>query len=190
MGSAKVPAARPRSRAGSARPPSGPGTYAEAAQRRLRLRAPLGTVVILTALIWLVPSAGGRTLVGPARGPGPARLASFLVKNAAHRAGVDGTGSMTVPPVPAAPSRSTTLVFTYTADAAQGLTGGEVTLTVPPGWTQPSTASGAPGQVTASCPPGCVPSVSNMMITLSRVALAPRQSLTITYATAIAPRTP
>jgi len=97
---------------------------------------------------------------------------------------------MTVTPLTAAVSGSTTLVFTYAPDSAQDLKGGEVTLTVPAGWTPPSTTPGAPGNVSASCPAGCVPGASGMTIMVTRLSLIPGQVLTITYAGATSPGVP
>ena len=53
----------------------------------------------------------------------------------------DGVGTMSVSPTSAIEAVPTTLTFTYTAPSS-GLSSGAVTLTVPSGWTAPSTSSG------------------------------------------------
>jgi hypothetical protein len=94
-------------------------------------------------------------------------------------------GTMTVSPGTVVSSHPGTLIFTYGAGAAGLAPSGEVTLTVPPGWTPPSRAPGTAGYTTSR--PG-VPSVSGRRITVTRITLSPGQSITITYRPARAPR--
>jgi hypothetical protein len=89
----------------------------------------------------------------------------------------DGSGAFT-PSVSALPAGSgKTLTFTYTA-ASGGLGGGAVTLTVPAGWSPPSTTGSAPGFVTSSA--GSV-SISGQTITVPSLSPAGGGSFTVTY---------
>jgi hypothetical protein len=100
------------------------------------------------------------------------------------------SGTMQVDQSNVAASSTVTLIFTYTADPRGFLKGGTFTLTIPDGWTPPSTTSGSAGYVetTALCGQSyCSPTVSNMTVTLSRVTLNDGQSFTITYENAIVP---
>ena len=89
----------------------------------------------------------------------------------------DGVGTMSVSPQSAIEAVATTLVFTYTAPSS-GLSSGAVAVTVPSGWTAPSTTSGNAGYTTAST--GTV-SVASQVITVSGVTLSSSQTLTVTY---------
>ncbi len=89
----------------------------------------------------------------------------------------DGTGSMVIsPPTSVAGSRSNTLTFTYTA--ANDLSNGAVSFTVPQGWTAPTTTPGTAGYVTAS--KGTI-SVSGSVITVSGLSMASHTNLVIVY---------
>ena len=94
-------------------------------------------------------------------------------------AAADGSGAMAVTPAAvSAASTGRTLTFTYTA-ATGGLVGGLVRLTVPSGWSAPSTVDGsARGYTTAD--KGSA-SVSGQQISVSGVTLAAGQTLTIVY---------
>jgi hypothetical protein len=102
-----------------------------------------------------------------------------------------GPGTMQVGPGEVAASgKVDVLEFTYTADPNGFLKSGTFTLTVPDGWTTPTSASGTPGytSTTAQCGSGqCVPTVNNMTITLSRVILPRGGSFIIYYHAATAP---
>jgi adhesin/invasin len=90
----------------------------------------------------------------------------------------DGSGTLTtVTSSVTAGSIGNTIVFTYTA-AAGGMTAGKVQLTVPAGWSAPSTTGAAAGYTTAST--GTV-GVAGQVITISNVTLAANAVLTITY---------
>ena len=89
----------------------------------------------------------------------------------------DGTGTVEVSPHRATAESTSTLIFTYTAGGC-AVTDGIVALTVPAGWTLPSTVPGMAGYVTASI--GSV-SVSGAMMMVSGVTLAAGQQFTITY---------
>ena len=98
-----------------------------------------------------------------------------------------GAGTITVSPRQAVAGRAKTLTFTYTAPDGGLAPFGEVTVQVPAGWTAPSRTRGRAGY--ASSGEGAV-SVSGRLITVTGVALAAGQQLTITYAAGIAPRLP
>lgn len=100
---------------------------------------------------------------------------------------------MTVSPGAVLASVPATLAFVYSLEPRGCLKGGDVALTVPTRWTRPSdsTVPGTPGQVMASCIPGCKLTVVNTMtIMLTGVSLYSGQSLFIIYADATAPGTP
>ena len=84
---------------------------------------------------------------------------------------------MSVSPSTVLVGSSDTLTFTYTA-AAGGMSSGSVTVSVPSGWSAPSTASGTAGYTTAST--GTV-SVAGPLITVSGVTLSSGSTLTLTY---------
>ena len=94
----------------------------------------------------------------------------------------DGSGTVSVMPaqVPAS-STGNQLVFTYTA-ATGGVAGGTVAVSVPAGWTPPSSTAGQPGYVTASGGTGGdTVSVTGQTITVSGVTLVAGATLQITY---------
>jgi hypothetical protein len=89
----------------------------------------------------------------------------------------DGSGALAVAPAAvSAGSGPTTLAFTYTAPTG-GVSGGTVTLTVPPDWTPP-VAGDAPGCTAASA--GTV-STDGQTIVLSGLTLRADTSAVITY---------
>ena len=90
----------------------------------------------------------------------------------------NGTGTMTVLPANAGNgSTGNTLTFTYTA-AAGGMSGGDVTVVAPAGWSAPSTTGTDPGYTTAST--GAV-SAAGQTITVSGVTLAGGATVTVVY---------
>jgi len=102
---------------------------------------------------------------------------------------------MTVDQPEVAVSSMVTLTFTYTASQpGSGFRAGTLTLTVPRGWTPPTTsAPGAPGytDTTAPCVDGfCPPKVTRMKITITGIYLLRGQSFTIRYNDATAPSSP
>jgi hypothetical protein len=99
---------------------------------------------------------------------------------------------MKVDPSEVAASSMVTLTFTYMArQPGSGFRAGMVTLTVPDGWTPPTTsASNAPGytDTTAPCGDGvCAPAVTGMTITIRGIYLLAGQSFTIRYNDTTAP---
>src|SRR5207302_2317541 len=88
----------------------------------------------------------------------------------------DGSGTLTTGTSTASASQTgQTITFTYTAPTG-GISNGAVTLTVPSGWSAPSTTGSAAGYTTASS--GTV-SVSGQTITVSSLTIAGGSNLTI-----------
>ena len=89
----------------------------------------------------------------------------------------DGTGTMVATTAYASSgSTGNTLVFTYTA--ANAITNGAVAITVPSGWSAPSTTGTSPGFVTAS--QGSV-AISGQQVIVSGVTLNTGQTMNIDY---------
>ena len=97
----------------------------------------------------------------------------------------DGLGTMTVDPssVPAATSMPFT--FTYQAGSCGAGAGGTVMVTVPPGWTHPSTTAGTPGFVTWTGTPQVL--VLGSMIVVPVGNLEPGTTISFEYQAAQAP---
>lgn len=90
----------------------------------------------------------------------------------------DGSGTVTVAPSSlTASSTANTLTFTYTA-AAEGVSGGEIEVSVPAGWPTPSTIGSSAGYTTSTC--GTV-AVSGTTIEITGVNLAGGATCTVTY---------
>jgi alpha-tubulin suppressor-like RCC1 family protein len=97
----------------------------------------------------------------------------------------DGSGQLSVDtPTVANGAKDVTLAFTYTADRG-GVKGGELTLTVPPGWSAPSPKPKDPGYVSSK---GVKLMVAGRTVTLPLKTLDRGASLSITYAGASAPK--
>jgi len=100
----------------------------------------------------------------------------------------DGHGAMSISPSSVAASSTTTLTMTFTAGTSMNSGGAHVAVTVPAGWTAPTTGAGA-GHVTAtnvSCSTAGPASVAGMTIDVPMQCGNTKQ-FTITYATATAP---
>jgi hypothetical protein len=100
----------------------------------------------------------------------------------------DGHGAMSISPSSVTPSSTTTFTMTFTAGTSQNSAGAHVAVTVPAGWTTPTTAAGA-GHVVATnvdCSSAGPASVSGMTIDVPMKCGNGKQ-FTITYATATAP---
>lgn len=91
--------------------------------------------------------------------------------------GVGGGGTLSVAPSSVTTGASTTLTFTYTAPAV-GVSNGELTLTVPSGWSAPSTTAASAGAVTSSCGSAAT---SAQTITVHNLSLAGGGTCTLTY---------
>jgi hypothetical protein len=93
----------------------------------------------------------------------------------------DGVGSLGVSPGTAsAGSPGDTLTFTYTSTSAVALSGGEVTIAIPSGWSTPSITGTAPGYTTTDCS-GASVSVNGSTIDVSGINLGTSSNCTITY---------
>ena len=93
----------------------------------------------------------------------------------------DGSGTMTTPTANIVNGSSNTIVFTYKAAAAGGISNGAVTLTAPAGWPAPTA-----GNTTSSLG---ARSYAGQTVTVSGVTLAANATFTITYGPATAPTT-
>lgn len=62
---------------------------------------------------------------------------------------VDGDGMMSVSPTSVTYGSTNTFIFTFTADVSDFGAGSQVALTIPAGWTPPTTAAGA-GHITVA----------------------------------------
>ena len=96
----------------------------------------------------------------------------------------DGQGIMNVSPSAVTAGSVGTLTFGYTAGSCGVGTGGAITLTVPSGWTPPTTTPGAAGQTTST---GGTPAISGMTITVPAGPLPPGGTFSIDYEMATAP---
>jgi len=161
------------------------------------------TVAVRTITVSNVTLAGGATLsiyYGDGSGGGPGATvtattgaATWTAQERSTAAGVltnlasspsitvyaaNGTGTLTTPTSNVGNgSTGNTLTFTYTA-AAGGVSGGEVTVVVPAGWSAPSTTGTDPGYATAST--GSVSAVGQT-IDVTGVTLAGGATMTIVY---------
>lgn len=124
------------------------------------------------------PTTGGPSLFQAAeRSWSTGKLTNLAASPTINVAGTNGAGTLTTPVSSVGPGESgDVLTFTYTA-AAGGMAAGSLTITVPSGWTAPTT-SNAPGCTTASA--GTV-AVSGQVITVSALTLASGGTVTITY---------
>jgi hypothetical protein len=95
----------------------------------------------------------------------------------------DGTGAVTVSPQQVTASKTTTLMFTYTAGSCGTQAGGLVELTVPGAWASPVAASGGNLTWTGS---GTL-STTGSTIVAPAGNLAPGQTFTISYGPVQAP---
>jgi len=90
----------------------------------------------------------------------------------------DGAGALQVnPPSVHVDSTGDTLTFTYTA-APTGVSGGEIDVAVPPGWSAPSTTGASAGYVTSTC--GSV-GATGSTIAVTSVTLGASATCTISY---------
>jgi hypothetical protein len=99
----------------------------------------------------------------------------------------DGTGMMSVDPSAETAGSSQTLTFTYTAGSCGVGAGGLVAVTVPGGWTPPSTTAGTPGFATWA---GGTVSVTGSTITVPVGNLAPGGQVSFAYEMPQAPGSP
>jgi len=105
-------------------------------------------------------------------------VGATLAADMCPASGTDGSGSMVVDHTTVSASTRTTLHFTYTATAGHNLTDGQLTITVPAGWSAPSASAGTAGYTTSSA--GVV-AINSSTIQVSGVTVAPGGSVAITY---------
>jgi hypothetical protein len=109
----------------------------------------------------------------------PAGSASPTLALPVYTTAANGAGTETITPTTAIHSSTgNTFQLTYTAPQTGALWDGKIRVTIPTGWTAPSTTNTAPGHVTATI--GTL-SISKQTITVSKLRLAPGATLTITY---------
>jgi hypothetical protein len=92
--------------------------------------------------------------------------------------GTDGTGTMTASPINVVNGTSNTVTFTYTA--TRTVSGGELTLAVPAGWSLPSTTGTDPGFTTSDCPGNSL-AVATSTIQVTGINLANAASCHIVF---------
>ena len=123
-------------------------------------------------------SSGSPPWTAQERSTAAGTLANLASQPAVTVISADGSGSIARSPATVVHSSTANrITFTYTA-AQGGLVSGVVRVTVPTGWTPPSTTSTSAGYSTATT--GTL-SVSAQRITVSGVTLAGGQTLTIVY---------
>lgn len=110
--------------------------------------------------------------------PGPMPTPIAAQPDVAVGAISDGLGTLTVLPTSVSPaSTGNTLTFTYTA-SGNGVSNGEITVTVPSGWSAPTTTTGGTGYTTSTC--GAV-AISSSTIEVTGVNLGSNGTCTIVY---------
>lgn len=121
-------------------------------------------------------------------------LKNYFNPPADHEVGgasVDGTGAATLSrttPVKVG-AKLSSVTYYYTASAA--MTGGQVTIDVPAGWTPPSTTVGGAGEVTLGNYSGVncsITSVSGQTITVNTTTLPKGKKFKIAYKKSVAPK--
>ena len=123
-------------------------------------------------------TAGAQTWQGAQRSVAASTITNLGASPSVTVLAADGTGTLGAAPTSfVAGSTGNTVTLTYTA-AAGGMSSGAVRVTLPAGWTAPSTTSTAAGYTTAST--GTV-GVAGQVITVTGVTLAGGGTLTILY---------
>ena len=123
-------------------------------------------------------TAGAQTWQGAQRSVAASTITNLGASPSVTVLAADGTGTLGAAPTSfVAGSTGNTVTLTYTA-AAGGMSSGAVRVTVPAGWSAPSTTSTAAGYTTAST--GTV-GVAGQVITVTGVTLAGGGTLTILY---------
>ncbi len=100
----------------------------------------------------------------------------------------DGQGTMTVSPAAVTAASIRTLTFTYQAGSCGMGTGGAITLTVPDGWTPPTTTPGARGLTIWTGGPLSIAAPMTIMVPIG--PLGPGDTVSIDYEMAEAPVSP
>ena len=137
-----------------------------------------------TSAVFHGHSAGTATIRAVATFTGDSGLITVVA------AASSGTGTMTVSPTSVVvASTGNSLVFTFTSPASSGFTAGSyVTLTVPIGWTAPTTSNTAVANVTGtSCGPARAISGSGPWVITVTQTCAGGNSFSLTYSSVTAP---
>jgi hypothetical protein len=142
------------------------------------------------------PATGGTSTFTAAEQSNPGGMLTQLAESPAVAVTCpDGAGTMTVSPSAMTASSTGTLTFTYVAGGCGVETGGVIALTVPYGWTRPTTTSGQDGFITSSG--GGPPTVSSPMTVSSPITitvpvrnLGPGGTVSIDYDMARVPASP
>ncbi len=123
-------------------------------------------------------TAGAQTWQGAQRSVAASTITNLGASPSVTVLAADGTGTLGAAPTSfVAGSTGNTVTLTYTA-AAGGMSSGAVRVSLPAGWSAPSTTSTAAGYTTAST--GSV-GVAGQVITVTGVTLAGGGTLTILY---------
>ena len=126
-------------------------------------------------------TAGANTFQTQERSTAGGVLANIAGQPALNVYAADGSGTLTTPTANVVNGSTNTVVFTYKAAAAGGMSNGTVTLTVPAGWPAPTA-----GNTTSSLG---ARSYAGQTVTVSGLTLAVNATFTITYGPAAAPTT-
>jgi hypothetical protein len=135
------------------------------------MKTPMERAAIIPLLVLLVTSALGVAVAGPA---------------------TDGEGIMTVSPNSAVYGTTTnTFTFTFTANIGDFGAGSAVTLTIPAGWTTPTTAAGA-GHITVAAGTATLSgnptfAIAGSTITIDMASCLAGQFFTVTYSNVTVP---
>jgi len=149
------------------------GTWSGSGSIRINSNSTTGVATFSQLGIGTVGSGYTLTATAPGLADGVSNPFNITPGTAAN-----GDGTLTVLPASVvAGSTGNTLTFTYTA-ATGGLSSGAIELTVPNGWSAPSTTGSNAGYTTSST--GTV-GVAGQVITVSGVTLAGGATATITY---------
>jgi hypothetical protein len=126
-------------------------------------------------------TAGANAFQAQQRSTAGGVLANLGVSPSVNVYAADGSGTMTTPTTNVVNGSTNTIVFTYKAAAAGGISSGTVTLTAPTGWPAPTA-----GNTTSSLG---ARSYAGQTVTVSSLTLAANATFTITYGPAAAPTT-
>ena len=126
-------------------------------------------------------TAGANAFQAQQRSTAGGVLANIAASPSVNVYAADGSGTMTTPTANVVNGSSNTIVFTYKAAAAGGISNGAVTVTAPAGWPAPTA-----GNTTSSTG---ARSYAGQTVTVTGVTLAANGTFTITYGPATAPTT-
>jgi hypothetical protein len=142
-----------------------------------------GQTIIISYQMAQAPATAGNSTFDAAVQSSPSVAPSQLAPQAVAVNCPDGAGGVTVSPQQVTASKTTTLMFTYTAGSCGTQAGGLVELTVPGAWASPVAASGGNLTWTGS---GTLSATGSTIIAPAG-NLAPGQTFTISYGPVQAP---